>query len=498
MLGFGHLALRESFNTRLTLSVLLIAISQFNFGFDQQEFASAQAMDAFAKQFGKYNAETRTYALPTTWLSFFNGFNYLGQALGVVIGSMISKRYGRRMCMFTMSCWACVAATVVVTSRSPNQILVGRVLNYIYSGMELASVPIFQAEITPKQARGFIVGTYQISLYLGGLMINCVARGTSSLPSNAAWQIPFGLFYIIPTFVAACIWFIPESPRWLLMVDRREDALDSLRKLRKGKFSEHEIQRELQATAAGLEQELELGSFFEIFQGTNRTRTIVVISANFFFQATGQIFTSIYGALFAKSIGTINPFTVTVILALVNVITAGTAMMLIDRVGRRNMIFAGATIQLGALMTMGGLGAVNAPDYGVKSGIIAMMMIFTCGYSLGWAPTAHILSSEIPSTSLRDMTYRTASVLNICTQFTVSFTLPYLLNAPYANLGSKVGFIYGSMAVCSLVFAYFFVPNCAGRSLEDIHYLFNSRAPVRHFEKVKIDAERDFHEGKLN
>ena len=51
MLGFGHLALRESFNTRLTLTVLLITISQFNFGFDQQGFASTQAMDAFAAQF---------------------------------------------------------------------------------------------------------------------------------------------------------------------------------------------------------------------------------------------------------------------------------------------------------------------------------------------------------------------------------------------------------------------------------------------------------------
>jgi SP family sugar:H+ symporter-like MFS transporter len=67
-------------------------------------------------------------------------------------------------------------------------------------------------------------------------------------------------------------------------------------------------------------------------------------------------------------------------------------------------------------MTMGGLAtAVNQTD-NVKAGIVAMMVVFTFGYSLGWAPTAHILSAEIPSTRMRDMTYRSASVLNIAVQ----------------------------------------------------------------------------------
>lgn len=82
MFGFGHLALRESFNKKLTLTVLLITVSQFNFGFDQQGFAATQAMDAFAKQFGVFDPDTKTRVLEPVWLSFFNGFNYLGQAAG--------------------------------------------------------------------------------------------------------------------------------------------------------------------------------------------------------------------------------------------------------------------------------------------------------------------------------------------------------------------------------------------------------------------------------
>ncbi|KAL1904345.1 hypothetical protein Sste5344_009963 [Sporothrix stenoceras] len=460
-----HLSLRASFNTRLTLTVLLIAVSQFNFGFDQQGFSSTQAMDAFAKQFGKYNEAKGTYALPTVWVSMFNSFIYLGQATGVILGSYISRRFGRRMCVFVMSIWALV---------------------YVYIGMELSVVPIFQSEITPRQARGFVVGTYQTSLFFGGLVINCICRGTGSLSGRQQYLIPWGLFYLIPTIVASCIWFVPESPRWLVMRGRREEARASLGKLRQGKFTDEEIDAELALIVAGIEMELEQGSFFELFHPRQIRRTGVVIGANFFLQATGQNFTSVYGALFAKSLGTINPFTVTVILAVVNTLTAIMAQFLTDKLGRRPQVFAGACIQTAALMTMGGLGTAPKQTHSIKSGIVAMMVVFTFGYSLGWAPTSHILSAEIPSTRMRDMTYRTASVINIAVQFVVTFSLPYLLNEPYANLGSKVGFIFGSIAAVSIAFAYFFVPDVSGSTLEEVDMLFASDLPIRKFKRSAL------------
>ena len=67
--------------------------------------------------------------------------------LGVVIGSLVSARFGRRWCMFTMSCYALITATITVTSNKPEQIMAAHILNYVYVGMELAVVPIFQSEI---------------------------------------------------------------------------------------------------------------------------------------------------------------------------------------------------------------------------------------------------------------------------------------------------------------------------------------------------------------
>ena len=103
--------------------------------------------------------------------------------------------------------------SILVTSGVSHnrwQLLVGRVLNYIYIGMELASVPVYQSEVVPAPIRGLAVGSYQLSLGIGGLIINGICRGTSDIQSNNSWMIPYGLYYIIPSFIASCIWFIPE------------------------------------------------------------------------------------------------------------------------------------------------------------------------------------------------------------------------------------------------------------------------------------------------
>jgi len=161
------------------------------------------------------------------------------------------------------------------------------------------------------------------------------------------------------------------------------------------------------------------------------------------------------------------------------------------------MIHFGSVVQIAALMTMGALGTVT-PTFGIKSGIIATMVIFNFGYSFGWAPTSHTLSAEVPNMRARDMTYRTASVLNIATQCAVAISMPYLLNPPYAALGSKVGFIFGSIAVASLVFAYFCVPDCAGRSLEDLDWLFEQRIPARKFRSTEINRQQEAEARKLS
>ncbi|KXH50373.1 sugar transporter [Colletotrichum simmondsii] len=477
----GIKSVTQHFNRRLFASVFLIAVSQFNYGFDNQAFTSTQAMDAFERQFGEYDDATRQWKIPTYFLSLLNSLNYIGFAAGLVIGSLTSARFGRRTTMIVMSIYALISATVVVTSTTKEQILVGRILNYVYVGFELAVVPVYQSEIVPAPVRGMVVGTYQLSIGLGGLVINSICRGTSSFQDSRAYRIPFGLFYVIPSIVLALIWFIPESPRWLLLRDRVEEARKAHHLLREGTMPEDEISHEFAKIQQSLLDEPEQGRTKELFQGVNRKRTAIAVGMSFFQQATGQAFASQYGAVWVKSLGTLNPFDVTLGSSALTTGLIITCLFLTDRVGRRKILLVGAAVQTVALYTMAGLGVPRPVPNANKSGMVGMLLLFGAGFGLGWGPLTYVVVTEVPALRLRDRSQRVSSLVNIFMNFLVNFTLPYLLNAPYAALQSKVGFIFGSIAVCSALFVFFCVPECKGRSLEEIDRMFHDGVPVRHF-----------------
>ena len=300
--------LTSNFNKRLTFSVTLVAISAANYGFDNQGFSAAQAMVPFAKQFGVYNSVDGTYELQAYWLSLYSSVVWIGFGFGIVGGSVISARWGRRVGMLSLSVWAMLSATIIVTSFNKWQILAGRILFNGYMGMELAVLPVYQSEVVPKHVRGLVVSTYQLSIQIGGLIMNLVALGTNEIPDNRSWRILFGLFYIAPTIVMAGLHWVPESPRWLLVNGRPEEALRNLRLLRQGKWSEEEIAAELEATQKALRKEPEQGKYREIWQRDNIRRTLIAVGINFVQEMSGQQITAKFGALIVADVGGIDPF----------------------------------------------------------------------------------------------------------------------------------------------------------------------------------------------
>ncbi|GKT89185.1 sugar transporter [Colletotrichum tofieldiae] len=469
----------KHFNGPLAAAFTVIAISTFNYGFDNAGYSTTQAMDAFQRQFGEQNPTTGKWKLPTGWLALFNSLNYIGFAAGVIIGSLVSARWGRRWCMFVMSAWAVIPATIAITSSTREQIMAARILNYIYVGMELAVVPVYQSEIVPSEIRGFAVGSYQFSLMFGTLIVNSVCRGTSTLDGNASWKIPMGLFYVIPVTVMGLIFFIPE--------ERVEEAQASLKKLRANTISDTEIDEQFASLQYALKEEVEQGNYMELFKGINLRRTAIVVTMNFLQQATGQAFASTYGAIFIKDIGTVNPFTMTIINAIVNLCMVFLGLYLNDRVGRRPLLIIGAIWQFVAIVTMGSLGTVADPSFAVKTSIVAMLTVFAAGYVFAWAPLSYVVTTEIPALRLRDASQRTASMVNVLANFLVNFSIPYLLYTPGAGLGSKVGFIFAGILVFGLVFTWFCIPECKGKSLEQIDRMFNEGVPLRQFGKYKAE-----------
>ncbi|KAK0108694.1 hypothetical protein ONS95_003485 [Cadophora gregata] len=478
----------KHFNAVLLRSVLLIFLSTMNYGFDNQGFNTTQAMIPFKREFGVLNPKTHKYILEPYWLSLFNSLNYIGFAAGILIGSYVSSRWGRRMCMFAMSCWALCGAAITITANNRDHILAGRVLSYIYIGMELSVMPVFMSEIVPAPIRGFCVGSYQFSLVTGGFIVNIICRGTSTLPTNAAWRIPIGLFFVIPTIVLSLVWFIPESPRWLLTKGRDHEALVAFTKFRKGCITDDEITIEFESLQRGLLTIPEQGKFKELFQGVNRKRTAIVVGMNFFQQVTGQAFVSTYSAVFVSGLDTINPFDFTVINLSCNLVVMSIGLYFNDVVGRRPLLLIGGSIQMVAILIVGCLGTVPNPSYAVRNTIVAFVVLFGLGFIFAWAPLTYVVTTEVPALRLRDRSQRLAAVVNVVFQFLVNFSIPYLLYAPYADLGSRVGFIFGSLSFCAVVFTWFCVPECKGKTLEQVDYMFQTGVPLRKFGSYRFAA----------
>ncbi|KAH6721875.1 putative sugar transport protein [Leptodontidium sp. MPI-SDFR-AT-0119] len=486
------------FNLTLVCSFALLFLCSFNYGFSDQAFASTQATNSFAKQFGDLKFKSKKYALPALYLSLLNSLKAGTQLFGVFVGSWISKRYGRRWCIFLMNIYALGTTAVMVSGTNRAQMLTGRSLYSIYLGMQLSVIPIFLAEISPTYLRGSIGTLYWLSIKCGGLLITGIVRVTSKNKDYSAWQIPIGLIFVIPTIVISLIWFVPESPRWLLLDDNPDAALSSLTRLRRTRFDKKtaytpqviseefsdlsDAVRELPTKPSDVSR---IRHFLSIFSPANRQRTAIVIGLLFFQQSTGQSFASQYGTLFVKALHTVNPFSVTLGTNAIDIGGILFCMLLADRVGRRPVLIISALLQTAALLTMGGLGTSDASVTAVKAGIVAMLLLYSFGWSFGYAPLAYVVAAELPSPHLREYTLRVGYTVKLVMEFVISLTYPYLEDADKANLGGRLGFIYGSIAFLAFLFSLLFVPETRNIELEDMDEMFGKDNLSSGNEKLK-------------
>lgn len=130
---------------------------------------------------------------------------------------------------------------------------------------------------------------------------------------------------------------------------------------------------------------------------------------------------------------------------------------------------------------MGSVGSQSPLTFSHKAGIVASLAIFVFGFGVAWGPLTFVVITELPALRLRDQSQRVGALTNIFFNFAVNFTIPYLIGSEYADLGGRVGFIYGGLSVLALLFVYFFVPECKGRSLEEIDRMFHEKVPMRKF-----------------
>ncbi|KAJ6437393.1 MFS transporter, SP family, sugar:H+ symporter [Purpureocillium lavendulum] len=469
----------KEFTPMVLFMTFYLAVTAWNYGYDVSVFAGVQAMDPFVKRFGTYNAATQKYAIKSYLVSILNSFPYLGKLLGCWVATPLAERVGPSDINS--------GVLLQITATTVAQFTVGRMLCYAMTGICVNVMPAYMAECAPASLRGMVTSQLQMQIVVAQLVASAVNFGTSRIKTDAGWRISVGIQFIMPGLLLVLWPMIVESPRWLLSQDRFEDATVSLRRLRKKDVPEEVIQDEVNLLGHVQGNEGK-GSWKEVFAGTNRRRTVIAIIVMVGQQITGQAFVSQYSVTFYKQQGYTNNFELGMIQQALGVAANILTTVVVDSFGRRRILLIGGVANSVFLFILGGTGSIAHPSTTEKRLLVASVMIWFYFYLLSWASVPYIVLGEASTRRVVEKTSNLAVSLSVLSAFLVSFTAPYLIGKDYANLGGKVGFIYGALSVLFTGLTWNYVPEMKGRSLEDIDSLFEKKVPTRKFRTEKISA----------
>ncbi|KAG8353928.1 hypothetical protein FVEN_g8141 [Fusarium venenatum] len=407
------------------------------------------------------------------------------------------EKLGHRIVFILLSIISVVGVILEVTAADTGygtgrfaQFLVGRIVVYVSVGLVEVAVTTYQAEIVPAPFRGLVVVSLQLFLAAGSLMASGLNKAYSTYTDGVGWKTVTGIQLVFPALLTAFVFFIPNSPRWLLSKDREEEAVTCLQRLRsKTDFDEGRCDNEIKLIKDTLREQVHKGPWLDLFRRTNLRRTMIVFAFYFFQQATGQAFSSTYQTVFYKQNGysSYQAFTYPIITSVLGMIAVCPAMYMVDSVGRRKTLMISYPLQALWLFLVAGLGAKPSKTATEKSTVAAAFMLFSFFYNMGSASIPYLLGSEIPNSAVREKTQSLGAAWNVVWAFVTNYSIPYLI----ADLHFGVGWVFGGISALALIFTYFFLPETKGRALEVIDALFATAFNPFRPQNIQLsDAER--------
>jgi len=396
-----------------------------------------------------------------------------GAAVGAATAGQLSDRVGRRGVILGAGLLFIAGAFISAVAQGVVILLIGRFLVGLAIGVASMLTPLYLAEISPARDRGAIVSLNQLCITAGILVSYLVGFALAGISGGWRWMLALGAVPGIILSVGMLV--LPESPRWLAGHGRMRDAGAVLRNLR----GTTDISDELNTLRTDLAREgRQLASASELLAPRLRRPLIIGIGLAMFQQITG-INTVIYFApTIFQSAGL--PSAATSILATagvgaVNVIMTIVSIRLIDRLGRRRLLFwslGGMTVTLLVLSA-----AFHAGASGQLAWIAVVSVAAYVGFfAIGLGPVFWLLIAEIFPLALRGRAMSLATVANWGFNLIVSATFLDLVGA----VGSAGAFlVYAILSIVAVAFIASMVPETRGRSLEQIEdALETSQAPL--------------------
>jgi len=339
------------------------------------------------------------------------------------------------------------------------------------------------------EVRGLTTSGVQLFLGIGQLAANLILKGTGTLSSSVAYKIPFALQFIFPSILLLGLPFTPESPWYLARSGNPTKALATLFRL--GYPSPSNTLSEISKTITAEEAKSSSTSYLDCFRGSDARRTEIAMGIFAVAQLTGVVFTIGYSSYFFQLAGlsASSSFSLSIGVSVLGLVGVMCSWFLINRAGRRSTSLIGTAVLTCLLLIIGILDVVPTSNTGPVYGQVACIIAFAFAYLLTIGPMGWTLFAEISSSRLRSRTIGLGIVVQNSFGVLMNIVVPLLINPDAANLGGKIGFIFGGTALASVVWVFLRVPETAHRSFEELDWLFEIRVPARRFKEYVVPAQ---------
>jgi sugar porter (SP) family MFS transporter len=405
----------------------------------------------------------------------------IGAILGALFSGKVTDRLGRKPVILASAVIFAIGALWSGFAPDIYHLILSRLFLGVAIGVSSFAVPLYIAEISPARPRGRLVSMFQLMITIGVLTSYLSDLFFADEQDISCWRPMFYVGVIPAMILLVGVYFVPETPRWLMSKGR----IDESRKI----LSRIEPEESVEIVIGQMEVELKeneknISSWKELLKPWLRTPLIIAIGIMFFQQFVG-INTVIYYSpkifLMAGFDGAVSAIWASVGVGVVNVLATIVSVYFVDRLGRRKLYLiglSGVALSLMALSTS--FIFVNQLGEMGKWLTIGLVFLYVTFYAISIGPLGWLIISEVFPQHVRGLGSSLGSLSVWFFNTIVSFTFFKLIRVfaiPGTELmvaGEKTGnpagafFFYSVIAIVGLVWGYFYVPETKGISLEKI------------------------------
>lgn len=403
--------------------------------------------------------------------SFALGFTVATALIGTIVGALTAGRpsdvYGRRIVLMAIGVLYLLSAIGSAVADNWYFFMFARFIGGIGVGGASVTAPIYTAEIAPPRLRGRLVGLVQFNVVLGILVAylsNYIIE--QILPTATAWRWMLGVEAVPAALFLALLFTIPESPRWLFLSGRVEDARLNLTRLSVSSIEAEEAEQEiLQAIA----EDAQRSGKVPFFVSRNRRMILLAVAIAAFNQLSGINAIMYYAPDIFRMAGASGDVALIQAVAVggMNLVATMVALTLIDRFGRRKLMLVGSLGYLISLGTIAALFFMKGADVsgGTSTLVLVCLLLFIASHAFGQGSVIWVFISEIFPNRIRARGQALGSFTHWFFAAVISWTFPWIA----AGLGPGSAFaLFFVCMVGQLIWVLVAMPETKGVPLEEM------------------------------